>query len=281
MPAFMESTLPFLPNELPDFNILEKIARQAGDLIMEYFELPIHIHTKQDQSPVTSADLAANALICASLSQHFPWPTLSEESTDPGYGTRKAWKTYWLIDPLDGTREFIRHSPEFTVNIALIDNNRPVLGVVYAPAVDELYIGGPDIGSWRWLNGKKEAFVPESPPVGINGIRLITGRTGPKPRLASLLELYPVADITQLGSSLKICRVAEGQSDCYIRFGRTSEWDTAAGQAVLEGVGGCLVNFSGIPLGYNTKSSLINPQFLACTTSPDQELIELLRHYNH
>ncbi len=222
------------------------------------------VERKDDNSPLTAADLAAHRAIVDGLHVLTPQiPVLSEESAvQAGWDERRRWARYWLVDPLDGTREFVKRNGEFTVNIALIHEHKPVLGVVLAPALDELY--------WAWRGG--HAYFSTSTHTGENPLRtrkrgnplLIAGsRSHADPRLTAALDILGAHELKPLGSSLKFCRAARAEVDLYIRYGLTSEWDTAAGQCVLEQAGGGVTDFSGAPLRYNAKESLLNPDFLA------------------
>lgn len=245
-------------------HILEQvvaITREAGQAILRYYHHDLIVQQKADHSPVTEADLAANRVIISALSKRFPWPILSEESADPGFDVRNSWEQYWLIDPLDGTKEFIKGNDEFTVNIALIVRGKPVLGVVYAPALDALYYGSQETGAFVVRDNQTTPLnVREDPS---DNWHLITGRATPKPRLERFIAQTTIRQVSHLGSSLKICHIAEGLADLYPRLGNTCEWDTAAAQIILEVVGGHLVDFDGQPLRYNENASLLNPEFIA------------------
>jgi 3'(2'), 5'-bisphosphate nucleotidase len=239
------------------------IAHDAGDAIMAiYNSQEFDVERKADQTPVTAADYAAHHLIVERLSSMIPvYPILSEESESVPYSERMKWETYWLIDPLDGTREFIKRNGEFTVNIALIHDHNAILGVVYAPALDICYFGAQDIGAWRQDNAKQAVPIrvrstPDCPTIA--GSRSHAGKD-----LQNLLERIGEHELISMGSALKTCLVAEGSADLYPRLGLTSEWDTAAAQCVLEQAGGHLTSTDGHPLRYNTKASLLNPHFLA------------------
>ncbi len=245
-----------------------EIAKSAGVAIMQVYSTDFDVVNKDDNSPLTKADLAAHQAIVNALNQLTPHiPTLSEESDVIGYETRKEWDQYWLIDPLDGTREFVKRNGEFTVNIALIDKQKPVLGVVYAPATELLYFSSFSHGAYKRLNSQPierihTKLVDIKHPI-IAGSRShsdekmqnfmnnITNITGATPKLISM------------GSSLKICLVAEGLADVYPRLGPTSEWDTAAAHCVLREAGGDIVDVTGLTLRYNSKASLLNPWFFA------------------
>jgi 3'(2'), 5'-bisphosphate nucleotidase len=239
------------------------IARDAGAAIMQIYAGDFAVERKDDNSPLTAADLAAHRVIVAGLQALTPHiPVLSEESAEQAqWPERRTWSRYWIVDPLDGTREFVKRNGEFTVNIALIEGHRPVLGVVFAPALDELY--------WAWLGGN--AFFAANSNVGTLHTRpratplLIAGsRSHADPRMLTALDKLGPLTLVPLGSSLKFCRTARAEVDLYIRYGPTSEWDTAAGQCVLEQAGGSVVELDGQVLRYNAKESLLNPDFLAC-----------------
>ncbi len=253
------------------------IARQAARIILEVYQLSDDYGTqyKTDQSPVTIADTKADQLICESLKQLTPTlPILSEEGEVAPFVERSQWDKYWLIDPLDGTKEFISGTDNFTVNIALMDKNVPILGVVAAPKLDRVYwaIKG---GKAYCQQGSYEAQVirvskPEDP------LRIIVSRShGSAAKLQNLLNLLGPHEIITCGSTLKICLVASGKADLYPRFGQTSEWDLAAGQCILEAAGGQLVDLQLDPISYNSRDSLINPEFVALSYLDIVEDIEL------
>ncbi len=242
---------------------LRALAEQAGEAIMEIYETPFEVEHKQDNSPLTAADRASHEIICTGLAKLEPrLPLLSEESPPEEVAERLSWRRYWLIDPLDGTKEFVKRNGEFTVNIALIENHRPVLGIVRAPALDLEYVGATAAGAWvRRGNGRPQAIATASAPDG--RLRIVGSRSHPSGALATYLARLGPHELKPMGSSLKICLVADGQADIYPRLGPTSEWDTAAAQAVLESAGGNMISLDGQKLRYNTKESLLNPHFLA------------------
>jgi 3'(2'), 5'-bisphosphate nucleotidase len=174
---------------------------------------------------------------------------------------RRAWTRYWLVDPLDGTREFVKKNGEFTVNIALVDAGVPVLGVVHAPVIDEAHLGLRGAGAWL-DDASGRVPVGVRAPAG-TPLRVAASRSHMDPRTAAAIARMGDVETVALGSSLKFCRLADARLDAYLRFGPTSEWDTAAGQCVLEAAGGCVLGLDGRPLPYNTKASLLNPDFLA------------------
>lgn len=239
------------------------IALEAGRAIMEVYDGEIAVSRKEDDSPLTQADLAAHRVIDAGLSRFTPdVPILSEESVAVPYSQRHGWQKYWLVDPLDGTREFIKRNGEFTVNIALIEDHAPVMGVVYAPALDLLFFAAKGQGAYRQLGSKPPQPISargfDATQVTVAGSRSHAGE-----RLLRFLSKMGPHMLISMGSSLKICLVAEGRADVYPRLGPTSEWDTAAAQCVLEEAGGRLVGTDNKPFRYNTKDSLLNPDFFA------------------
>lgn len=250
--------------ELPEavFGRVLDLATRAGAAILEIYRGPIAVETKADLSPVTEADRTSHRIIAVGLAEFTPeLPVLSEEGRDTPFDERRSWGRFWLVDPLDGTKEFIQRNGEFTVNIALVEGGRPVWGVVYVPAQDTLFWGGAGRGAWV----RRDAAPPEPlrvRPAPADGLTVVQSRSHPSPELDAYLEAFRVAGALSVGSSLKFCALAEGRADLYPRLGPTMEWDTAAGQAVLEGAGGRVTDLDGRPLAYN-KPSLLNPHFVA------------------
>lgn len=239
------------------------IARQAAGDIIAVYDSEFSIQHKDDRSPLTAADLAAHRRIIDGLHRLTPdWPILSEESASIGWDERRRWVRYWLVDPLDGTREFVKRNGEFTVNIALIDKGESVLGVVQAPVTGEL--------AWAWQGGGAWIALGDADPLRCrtrarqSPLRVAGSRSHGNLRLDSMLEAVGPFELAPLGSSLKFLRIACGEADLYVRLGPTSEWDTAAAQCVLEQAGGAVLDFKGEPLRYNGKDSLLNPEFIAC-----------------
>ena len=240
------------------------IARDAAEAILAVYREDFEVQRKADHSPVTDADLGAQRVIVAGLDALDEWlPVLSEESRIAPWAERQTWSRYWLVDPLDGTREFVKRNGEFTVNIALIDGHEPVLGVVLAPVTGDLYAAERGGAAWR-QSGIEAAWEPiatrvmAEPPV-VAGSRSHGGHG-----IALLRDLLGDDFVEKpMGSSLKFCMVARGDADVYLRRGATSEWDTAAAQCVLEAAGGAVLDLAGRPLRYNRKDSLINPEFIA------------------
>ncbi len=243
-----------------------RLAREAGSIILPLFRSQrLKVSYKSDRTPVTDADHAAHAHIVSGLMRLTPEiPVLSEESGDELHGRQRAgWPQHWLVDPLDGTREFISGGDEFTVNIALIHADRPVLGVVHAPAKGEMHFahrGGGAFFSRRGLDAAEKIGVRQPPS---SPLRVLASRS----HAASAVERYVGAmGVTRrrgVASSLKFCLIARGEADVYPRMGPTSEWDTAAGQAVLECAGGAVTDLKGRPFRYR-KPSTLNPPFIAC-----------------
>ncbi|CAN5458496.1 3'(2'),5'-bisphosphate nucleotidase CysQ [soil metagenome] len=242
------------------------LAKQAGAAILQYYhqEQAVAVRLKKDDSPVTDADMAAHQLIAVGLKQLTPeLPILSEEAADIPYSTRSTWQQYWLIDPLDGTKEFIQGHAEFTVNIALIVNNKPVLGVVYLPVLGTCYFAAENQGTFRQQDDLPVQSIQVRSLPQTNVMVAISRRRTTDQLLQFLahLDQYNYSLIKK-GSSIKSCLVAEGTADVYPSFGLTSEWDTAAAQCVVEEAGGSLVDLQLQPLRYNTKESLLNPYFI-------------------
>lgn len=238
------------------------LALDAGEAIMRVYAQDFPVEIKDDSSPLTAADLASHRIIAAGLAALTPEiPVISEEAADIPWSTRQAWTRLWLVDPLDGTREFVKKNGEFTVNIALIEDGVPVLGVVYAPALGYLVHAERGVGAFLREAGEDIAIGSTRPAAA--PLRVAASRSHLDARTQALLERIGEHERLGLGSSLKFCRIAEGRVDVYPRFGPTSEWDTAAGQCVLEAAGGAVLRVDGTPLEYNRKESILNPDFLA------------------
>jgi 3'(2'), 5'-bisphosphate nucleotidase len=237
------------------------IARRAGAAIMAIYAEDFAVRQKDDASPVTAADEAAEAIILPALQALTPdIPVVSEEAASAGH-VPEIGRRFWLVDPLDGTREFIKRNGEFTVNIALIEDGRPVLGVVFAPALERLYAGIVGAGAHIEDAAGTRTIACRNPPP--EGLTVVSSRShGDPATLDAFLADYKVAAESTAGSSLKFCLVAAGAADLYPRFGRTMEWDTAAGHAVLAAAGGRVTTLDGIDLGYG-KPGLDNPHFVA------------------
>lgn len=240
---------------------LVALARRAGEAILEVYGQDFDVELKDDRSPLTAADMASHRIICDELAKVEPGiPILSEESAEIPFTERSGWQRYFLVDPLDGTKEFVNRNGEFTVNIALVEQHRPVLGVVHVPVSGVSYAGAIGHGAFRQADGAPQAIAVRRPAA--DPLVIVGSRSHANPDLAERLARLGAHELVSMGSSLKFCLVAEGQADLYPRFGPTSEWDTAAAQAVVEAAGGQVVRLDGAPLRYNTKADILNPHFL-------------------
>lgn len=248
-----------------DRNLLDQvtaISQLAGHAIMDIYRQGIEVTSKDDDSPLTQADLASHAIILQKLRELTPkTPCLSEEAADIDFATRSGWREYWLIDPLDGTKEFIKRNGEFTVNIALIRDHEPVLGVVHIPVSEETFCGGEGLGAWR-IDDQGERRAIRVRTRRADPLVVVGSRSHANPVLEDYLRQLGDHELISMGSSLKFCVVAEGKADFYPRLGPTSEWDTAAAHAVVLAAGGQVLQLDGEPLRYNLKDSLLNPEFL-------------------
>ena len=240
---------------------IRQLAALAGERIMEIYSTDFSVKHKADETPVTAADMAAHHVILDGLHKLTPSiPVLSEESAEIPFATRVTWDRYWLIDPLDGTREFVKRNGEFTVNIALVINHQPVLGVVQAPVTGVCYSAASGAGAYR--HDTRESTTPiHVRPLGPGPVTIAGSRAHPGRAFGTLLESIGEHVVISVGSSLKSCMVAEGTADLYARRGPTSEWDTAAAQCIVEEAGGRITDTRMRPLRYNTKPSLLNPHF--------------------
>jgi 3'(2'), 5'-bisphosphate nucleotidase len=252
---------------------IETIARQAGEVIMEIYRRDFQIDYKDDKSPLTEADTKSNEIICEALKNLYPEiPMLSEENKEVLFEDRKDWEYYWCIDPIDGTKEFIKKNDEFTVNIALVHKNVPVLGVVYAPAIDAMYIAKKDEGAF--LNGQKLPLVQDREKFTVVASKSHLSQET-QTFIDDLKSEHPTLESNSKGSSLKLCMVAEGVADIYPRIAPTMEWDTAAAHAIVLEAGKNVYQFDANiksteylksasslkPMVYN-KENLLNPYFV-------------------
>ena len=246
---------------------LVDLVRQAGKAILEIYATDFDVETKSDESPVTAADLAAHAVLAAGLADLTPEiPLVSEESELPTFSERRAWPRYWLIDPLDGTKEFVSKNGEFTVNVALIDDHRAVLGLVGVPVQDKVYVG--DVIDARAYRIDGDVSTPLATRTLTNErLTVVASRRHGGDRLEGFLDglsgRFATIDRRPIGSSLKFCLLAEGEADFYPRLGPTSEWDIAAADAVLTAAGGSVRWADGSPVCYNAKESFLNGDFVA------------------
>lgn len=240
------------------------LACESGRAILAiYQDLNPQVEYKSDHSPVTKADLVSHQILQTGLARLAPnWPILSEESVQVPFGERKSWRQLWMIDPLDGTKEFLHRTGEFTVNIALIEDDRPVLGVVYAPVIDKLYFAARGAGSYR-MDGKVATPIRvASAAAGSTRFVISRRHASEQETLTHFVDPTKGDQLMVMGSSLKFCLIAEGSADVYPRNGPTMEWDTAAAQCILEEAGGSVTDLQGNTLKYN-KHVLLNPGFVA------------------
>ena len=261
------------------------LAHAAGAAILPFWRAGVAVTAKADDSPVTAADLAAHHVLLDGLTALDPSiPVLSEEDANITQDVRAGWTRWWLVDPLDGTKEFISGSEEFTVNIALIEQGRVVFGVVSMPTSGRCYYGGAGLGAWRAYAGEVVPIsVRNTPPEG-EALTVVASRRHSSPEqerlLAGLSEHLGELQLTSVGSSLKFCLLAEGAADCYPRLAPTSQWDTAAAQGVLEGAGGVVLQLDGKPFSYPARESLLNASFLALPAKAPwrEKLLDLAQH---
>ncbi|OGT45654.1 MAG: 3'(2'),5'-bisphosphate nucleotidase [Gammaproteobacteria bacterium RIFCSPHIGHO2_12_FULL_38_11] len=257
------------------------IATHAGEILLSHFHSGFShsIKIKSDHSPVTQADMASNKYITEQLIKlNSEIPVLSEENNIPDFSVRKKWERYWLIDPLDGTRGFINHSPEFCVNIALIENHEAALGVIYSPVEKICYYGVKNNGAFL-IDANNTTQAITTSKNNLRPLRFLCGHTDRARQYKKALEKkFKNVVITPMNSALKFGLVACGKDDLYVRFGPTSEWDTAAGQCIVEAAGGSVVDFQGKPLQYNAKESLLNSSFMTMGDNAQcQRYLDLLQ----
>lgn len=241
---------------------ITKIAREAGDKILTIYQMDFDVKTKSDASPVTEADVEAEKIILQGLRELTPnFPVLAEESEAAGDVPDLSGGTFWLVDPLDGTKEFIHKRGEFTVNIALIEQGRPTMGVIHVPAKNATYFAEGPGKVWRQDgDNKPHAIAARTAPA--EGLTVVASRSHRTPETDDYIAKFKVNKLISAGSSLKLCLLAEGKADLYPRFGRTMEWDIGAGQAILEAAGGTVETLDGVRLAYG-KDGHDNPNFIA------------------
>ena len=246
-----------------------ELVRLAGEMTLPFWRANVTVTAKADDSPVTAADLAAHQVLAEGLQALDPTiHVLSEEDADIPFAERARWERWWLVDPLDGTKEFISGSEEFTVNVALVEQGRVVFGVVCTPTDNRCYFGGAGLGAWRSDEGlQRTPITVRNEPGEGQAFTVVASRRHSSPEQEHLLAglgagLGPL-QLANVGSSLKFCLLAEGNADCYPRLAPTSQWDTAAAQGVLEGAGGMVLQLDGQPFSYPARESLLNPFFLA------------------
>lgn len=259
-----------MTNTIKDLLNICNISIEAGSIINKYYNTNTNINYKKDKSPVTEADLASNKYIIESLYNLYPnMPILTEESLVE-WNIRKNWKTYWLVDPLDGTKEFIKKNNEFTVNIALIDNNEPVMGAIYSPCLSLLYYALRNNGAYKLFSKKKIKSFDNSETIKSNNkkitdkLKIFGSRSHSNERFDNWIKSnFTNYELIKRGSSIKFCEIAEGSVDLYPRFGPTNEWDIAAGHIILKESGGGVSTIDNKKILYNKKENVINPPFLA------------------
>jgi len=238
------------------------IARIAGKKILEIYDSKYTIENKQDNTPLTTADLAADKIIRNALRELTPEiPILTEESETIPFEIRQQWSRYWLVDPLDGTREFIKRNGEFTVNIALIENHKSILGVINAPVLNTDYYAWREGGAFK-KQATQVAHKIHTRKADKHNLTIAGSRSHANDKLKTFYEKFGDFELLNIGSSLKSCMVAEGSVDLYPRLGLTSEWDTAAAHCIVDEAGGQITQTDATALRYNTKDSLLNPEFL-------------------
>jgi 3'(2'), 5'-bisphosphate nucleotidase len=239
------------------------LSREAGRAILGVYTSSFTVQEKDDASPLTEADLRAQEILAAGLRRLLPEvPILSEEAEAVAYGTRARWDWLWIVDPLDGTKEFVQRNGEFTVNVALVHGHRPVLGVVHAPVLETDYYACEGFGAFKG-QGREAAAPIRVTDRAASPVRVVGSRSHRGSSLDGFLERVGPHELVAVGSSLKFCMIAEGAADVYPRLGPTCEWDTAAGHCVLEQAGGYVTGLDGQPLSYNARPELLNPYFLA------------------
>jgi 3'(2'), 5'-bisphosphate nucleotidase len=242
---------------------IKRIALKAGAAVMDIYRKEFDVEYKDDKSPLTQADKKSNEIICQELTNLYPnIPIMSEENQQVEYEIRKNWEYYWCIDPIDGTKEFIKKNDEFTVNIALIYKNIPVLGVVYAPALDEMYYAKQNEGAFK--NGQLLPLLMNTNTK--EKLTVVASKSHLSPQTQDFIDNLDTKEITQVsrGSSLKLCMVAEGSADIYPRLAPTMEWDTAAADAIVRESGKMSYQYNtDKPIEYN-KKNLLNPWFIVC-----------------
>jgi 3'(2'), 5'-bisphosphate nucleotidase len=240
------------------------VAARAAAAIMAVYAGAFAVERKLDDSPLTQADIESQCIILEGLAKLTPGvPVLAEESAQAPWAERRAWTELWVVDPLDGTREFVKRNGQFAINIALVIEHEPLLGLIAVPAQGLVYVGAAGLGAYRQVADGTRSSIQVAPP-GMP-LRVVGSRSHRSPELAAYLAQLPQHQLLGVGSALKFCLLAEGSADLYPRFGPTSEWDTAAGQALLEAAGGYVTRMDGHRLRYNCRESIINGDFVAFT----------------
>lgn len=248
---------------------VKEASARAGEAILAIYADPSRFETEQksDDSPLTAADLASNHILVRALKELTPRiPILSEESAQAPWSERQHWRACWVVDPLDGTKEFLKRNDEFTVNVGLVIDHVPVLGVVYAPALGQWYFAAQGQGAWEQKDKEASRPIQVSTRVTEAAWRVVGSRSHQSPEMAGFLERLGETQMVAMGSSLKLCLVASGEADVYPRLGPTSEWDTCAAHAIVNVAGGQVLSLeTGEPLAYNARETILNPNFIVCT----------------
>lgn len=245
-----------------DLEFLTRLAMEAGRAILQIYGTDFTVERKEDRSPLTLADRRSHKIIAEGLRSRYPdIPILSEEGLETPYSTRRNWHRFWCVDPLDGTKEFIKRNGEFTVNIALVEARQPVIGIIHIPVRGEIFAARLGDGVWKLKDDNRERLSLNGAPTP-EIVRVLKSRSHPSAQLEALLEAIPQHEAIQRGSALKFCSIASGDAHFYPRLGPTMEWDTAAGQAIVTAAGGIMLDFKGNPFIYN-KPELVNGPFLA------------------
>jgi 3'(2'), 5'-bisphosphate nucleotidase len=269
-------------NYLPQ---LIQLARSARESILEIYEesSQFPVHSKSDFSPLTQADLISHEIVMRELNKMAPEiPVLSEEGANIPFTVRQQWQQHWLVDPIDGTKEFIQHTGDFTINIALIEKHRPILGLIYVPVTDVTYFASEGKGAFKQINNQAPQPIHHK-KCSLDHVTVAVSRYYKKDKLDSFMSRFPNYEVSPIGSALKFCLLAEGKADIYPRLGNTCEWDTAAGQIILTEAGGAVVDLDLQPLQYNIKDSLLNSHFIAIGDAAVllPELKQLVGELNH
>lgn len=242
---------------------------QAGDEILDIYADPTRFNTehKADDSPLTAADLAANRVLVEALKSLTPEiPILSEESAQAPWSERQHWTSCWVVDPLDGTKEFLKRNDEFTINVGLVIHHIPVLGVVFAPALKRWYFAAQGLGAFMQVGDSAPQAIQVTEKPAHQPWRVVGSRSHQSPEMAGFLDKLGDTEMVAMGSSLKLCLVASGEADLYPRLGPTSEWDTCAAHAVVNVAGGQVLSLeTGQPLAYNARETILNPHFIVCS----------------
>lgn len=271
-----------LNNYLP---LLIELVRSAREPILEMYleSSQFPVQAKSDSSPLTQADLVSHEIIMRGLKKITPTiPALSEESANIPFDVRQQWQQHWLVDPIDGTKEFIQHTGDFTINIALIEKHRPILGLIYVPVTDVVYFASEGKSAFKQTNNEAPVRIAHR-ACSLDHMTVAVSRYYKKDKLESFMSRFPHYEVAPVGSALKFCLLAEGKADIYPRLGNTCEWDTAAGQIILIEAGGAVVDLDLHPLQYNIKDSLLNSHFIAVGDADVllPELKQLVGELNH